>query len=111
MRAYRITFTPKASKFVIEIQGFAGLYWTPAKDGGKVRHFETFDDASAYVKNIGLNKVYSDFTFKSPFGSNRPLQGPTLEDLKGAYGHIKPANGVRWLTPDQPYPTILKEQA
>lgn len=109
MRAYRITFTPKASKFVIEIQGFAGLYWTPAKDGGKVRHFETFDDASAYVKNIGLSKVYSDFTFHQPFGSNRPVQGPTLEDIKVAYKHAKPANEVRWL--DQPYPTILKEQA
>ena len=31
MSAYRITFDESTSKFVIEIQGFAGLCWKKAK--------------------------------------------------------------------------------
>lgn len=85
MRAYRISFNPKASKFVIEIQGFAGLYWNAAKDSGKVKQFDTFDDASAYVKNIGLSSIYTDLTFKTPFGTQRPTQDHPLAGIMEAY--------------------------
>ena len=70
-RAFRITYDYRSGKFVIEIQGFAGLVWSAARDSGKARYFETFDAASAHVKSIGLDRVYQDATFKAPFGAVR----------------------------------------
>ena len=71
MRAYRITFSHKQSKFVIEVQGFAGMFWSPAKDSGKVRYFDTYEQAVNHVKTIDLDRVYQDFTFRAPFGSQQ----------------------------------------
>ena len=107
-RAYRITFDHKVSKFVIETQGLLGLVWSASKESGKVRYFETFDAASDHVKAIGLNRVYEDFTFKSPFGTQRA--GPTLAELQDVYGS-KAKPSVRWLASNEPFPTLNKELA
>jgi hypothetical protein len=78
MRAFRITFDESTSKFVIEIQGFAGLYWKKAKvtefrgekDEFRVtKSFDTYQKARDYVKDIGLDQVYEDFTLQKPYGS------------------------------------------
>ena len=78
MRAFRITFDESTSKFVIEIQGFAGLYWKKAKvtefrgekDEFRVtKAFDTYQKARNYVKDIGLDQVYEDFTLQKPYGT------------------------------------------
>lgn len=83
MRAYRITFDESTSKFVIEIQGFAGLYWKKAKvtefrgekDEFRVtKSFDTYQKARDYVKDIGLDQVYEDFTLQKPYGT--PVNNP-----------------------------------
>jgi len=111
-RAFRITFNPNVSQFVIEIQGFLGLSWKPAKDADKqVKTFATFGDAQAYVKTIGLDRVYSDFTLNVPYGSQPDV--PTLADIKVPCDvppdYVK--GHVRWLDPIPPYPTLNKESA
>lgn len=103
-RAYRITFDHTVSKFVIEIQGFLGLYWKPAQlDGNEVQYFSTFGEASDYVKKIGLDKVYQDFTGQKPYGAPD-------KDL-AYYKPIQPQPNVFWVADNQPYPTINKERA
>ena len=78
MRAFRITFDESTSKFVIEIQGFAGMYWKKAKvtefrgekDEFRVtKTFDTYQKARDYVKDIGLDQVYEDFTLQKPYGA------------------------------------------
>ena len=79
MRAFRITFNTDVSKFTIEIQGFAGLYWKQAKvtefKGEKQnefrtpQNFDTYQLARDYVKRIGLDQIYEDFTVAKPYGS------------------------------------------
>jgi len=77
-RAFRISFNTDVSKFTIEIQGFAGLYWKPAKvtefRGEKdefraSQNFDTYQLARDYVKRIGLDQIYEDFTVERPYGS------------------------------------------
>ena len=68
-RVFRLTFNHTAGKFVIEIQGFAGLSWKAVREGSKVCYFDTFNEAVDHVKKIGLDKVYADFTFQRPFGA------------------------------------------
>ena len=84
MRAFRITFDESTSKFVIEIQGFAGMYWKKAKvtefRGEKdefraTKHFDTYQKARNYVKDIGLDQVYEDFTMQKPYGSPGSVSG------------------------------------
>lgn len=88
MRAFRITFNTDVSKFVIEIQGFAGLYWKKAKvtefrgekDEFRVtKSFDTYQKARDYVKDIGLDQVYEDFTLQKPYGTpaNLPTRMPS----------------------------------
>ena len=83
MRAFRITFDESTSKFVIEIQGFAGMYWKKAKvtefrgekDEFRVtKSFDTYQKARNYVKDIGLDQVYEDFTLQKPYGT--PANSP-----------------------------------
>ncbi len=77
MRAFRITFDESTSKFVIEIQGFAGLYWKKAKvtefrgekDEFRVtKSFDTYQKARDYVKDIGLDQIYEDFILQKFYG-------------------------------------------
>ncbi len=84
MRAFRITFDESTSKFVIEIQGFAGMYWKKAKvtefrgekDEFRVtKSFDTYQKARDYVKDIGLDQVYEDFTLQKPYGSPSTYSG------------------------------------
>lgn len=85
-RAFRITFNTDVSKFTIEIQGFAGLYWKPAKvtefRGEKdefraSQNFDTYQLAKDYVKRIGLDQIYEDFTVAKPYGAITAYQGVT----------------------------------
>ena len=75
-RAFRISFNTDVSKFTIEIQCFAGLYWKPAKvtefRGEKdefraSQNFDTYQLARDYVKRIGLDQIYEDFTVAKPW--------------------------------------------
>lgn len=112
MRAYRITFSHKQSKFVIEVQGFAGMFWSPAKDGSKVRHFDTYEQAVNHVKTIGLDRVYQDFTFRAPFGSQREGHVPPRPILakSQAYTPRYHDNETLGHVANIPFPTT-KEQA
>ena len=83
-RAFRISFNTDVSKFTIEIQGFAGLYWKPAKvtefRGEKdefraSQNFDTYQLARDYVKRIGLDQIYEDFTVAKPYGSPGSVSG------------------------------------
>lgn len=117
-RAFRISFDEKVSKFVIEIQGFLGMTWKPAKDANKVRYFETFEAAGSFVKEIGLDRIYDDFTLKAPFGAYRPTrQGPAMPPpMNPNVKPLPPQNeffGYRaptWNVPSETYP-LTKEQA
>jgi hypothetical protein len=120
MRAFRITFDESTSKFVIEIQGFAGLYWKKAKvtefrgekDEFRVtKHFDTYQKARDYVKDIGLDQIYEDFTLQKPYGSPgtvsgiggmRPV-GPenvfTSHDYSKPIGPKAEPGSIRWTVP------------
>lgn len=81
-RAFRISFDEKVSKFVIEIQGFLGLTWKTAREGNKVRHFNSYDAAQQEVKDLGLDRIYDDFT------KSKPWQAPTQQsNLTYVVGH------------------------
>lgn len=103
-RAFRISFDHKVSKFVIEIQGFLGLRWHPARVvtgystppeyksehkpegpplraiGGQyrkaheVRYFNTFKEAWDTVVEMGLNQIYDNFTKEKPWQQNEVQQ-------------------------------------
>lgn len=76
-RAFRISFDHKVSKFVIEIQGFLGLRWHPTRGGSfrndefkptkYVNYYDTFEEAEAQVKKLGLSRIYTDFTKSKPW--------------------------------------------
>ena len=113
-RAYRITFAHKVGKFVIEVQGFAGMYWSPAKDGNKVRHFDTYDQAVNHVKTIGLDRVYQDFTFKAPFGTLEVFGNyPSAPDRKATQHRQPNADDEAFWRPaaNINFPHLNKEQA
>ena len=97
MRAYRLSFDASVGKFVIEFQGFAGLWWVKANleahDG-----FNTYADARAFVDEIGLDEVYEDFT-KGPGWK----LGPTLAGISHGY---QPVAGSKWAVP----PGFLKTE-
>ena len=78
MRAFRISFDERESKFVLEIQGFAGLYWKRARQGdGKTAHHDTYQAAKDHVEGIGLNLIYRDFTHGSDWSkATSPGQVP-----------------------------------
>ena len=95
MRAYRLSFDAQAGKFVIEFQGFAGLWWVKAKIGDE---FNTYADARTYVDKIGLDEVYEDFT-KGPSWK----RGPRFADISHGY---QPAIGPKWVVP----PEFLKRE-
>ncbi len=83
-RAFRISFNTDVSKFTIEIQGFAGMYWKQAKvtefRGEKdefraSQNFDTYQLARDYVKRIGLDQIYEDFTIAKPWSAKPGQQG------------------------------------
>ena len=57
---YRITFDPRLGKFVVEIISFFGFIWRRVLSEGEWRVFNTYDEACAYVKAIGLDKLYEN---------------------------------------------------
>lgn len=79
MRAYRVSFNSKTSKWIIEMMTFNLVFftlWSPAKmlvtdEKGKKKHevmtFDKADEAYKYVEEIGLNKVYKDVTSGMPW--------------------------------------------
>ena len=103
MRAYRVSFNAKTSKWVIEMMGLNLVFftiWTPAKmlvedEKGKKRHevmtFDKADEAYAYVKEIGLDKVYKDVTGGMPWENH----GQTQEADKPANQNVELANLLR----------------
>lgn len=122
MRAFRITFDESTSKFVIEIQGFAGMYWKKAKvtefrgekDEFRVtKSFDTYQKARDYVKDIGLDQVYEDFTVAKPYGSP---ETPNVVVNNVGYGKPIPPQGERlgptmWTVPYAPQGLGVKEHA
>ena len=62
---FRIHFDPKTGCFVIQVRSYV-FFWTNVtalngeNDGLASMVFKTFDDASSYVKSIGLDKLYRD---------------------------------------------------
>ena len=94
-RAFRISFDEKVSKFVIEIQGFLGLSWHPAKvetslladnfsmvTAPKTRYFENYKEARNAVTEMGLDQIYDDFT------KSKPWQQPEVQQVRQQYvGH------------------------
>ena len=116
MRAYRITFDESTSKFVIEIQGFAGLYWKKAKvtefrgenDEFRVtKSFDTYQKARNYVKDIGLDQVYEDFTLQKPYGT--PASLPTR--MPSPPPRYPSGEILGRATVNIPYPAFNKEHA
>lgn len=57
---YRITFDPHLGKFVVEIISFFGFIWRRVLSEGEWLQFSTYDEACAYVKAIGLDKLYEN---------------------------------------------------
>ena len=121
-RAFRISFNTDVSKFTIEIQGFAGLYWKPAKvtefRGEKdefraSQNFDTYQLARDYVKRIGLDQIYEDFTVAKPYGSP---EAPNVVVNNVGYGKPVPPQGERlgptmWTVPYAPQGIGVKEHA
>ena len=62
---FRIHFDPKLGRFLIQINQHH-IFWKSImalnqdNSGTEVMMFKTFDEASDYVKIIGLDKLYSD---------------------------------------------------
>lgn len=62
---FRIHFDPKLGRFLIQIN-VRHMFWRSVmtlnqdSSGSEVMMFKTFDEASAYVKSIGLDKLYRD---------------------------------------------------
>ena len=60
---FKIEFDPHLGAFVIEIAKW-GCFWQRIRtqgDGPKtVMHFETYDEAWAFVERTGLNVLYKD---------------------------------------------------
>lgn len=62
---FRIHFDPKLGRFIIQVHRF-GLLWRSVmalnddSSGTNQMMFKTFDEASSYVKSIGLDKLYRD---------------------------------------------------
>lgn len=128
-RAFRISFNTDVSKFTIEIQGFAGLYWKQAKVGDKeeyrtCQYFDTYQLTKDYVKRIGLDQIYEDFTVQKPYGSPSTYSGiagvrpvvPGSLFTAHEYGKPIPPQGERlgpatWTVPYAPQGMGVKEQA
>lgn len=77
-RAYRISFNPKVSKFVLEFHNFLGIVWDAARSDGLTLEWPTYDAARAYVKDVGLDKVYEDFTAGPAW--KKPAKATTIEN-------------------------------
>ena len=86
-RAYRLSYEPNVGKFVVEFQGFLGMYWKRAQGPRKLSfapdllpevkeplQFPTYAEARAYVTDIGLDEVYEDFT-RGPAWKQRSEHG------------------------------------
>ena len=84
-RAYRLSYEPNVGKFVVEFQGFLGMYWKRAQGPRKLSfapdllpevkeplQFPTYAEARAYVTDIGLDEVYEDFTRGPAWKQNEP---------------------------------------
>jgi len=100
-RAYRISFDYKTSKFVIEIQGFAGLVWNQARDEQREGiRFDSYKIAREHVSKIGLDSIYADFTKGAAWQT-----APALKDV--SLPHYR---GPSWTVPQIPLPP-LKETA
>ena len=60
---FRIHFDPKLGRFIVQIH-YLGVFWRSVmalnedKSGTDLQMFKTFDEASEYVKSIGLDKLY-----------------------------------------------------
>lgn len=60
---FRIHFDPKLGRFIVQIHHL-GMFWRSVmalnedKSGTDLLMFKTFDEASEYVKSIGLDKLY-----------------------------------------------------
>lgn len=64
---FRIHFDPKLGRFIVQIHHL-GMFWRSVmalnedKSGTDLLMFKTFDEASEYVKSIGLDKLYRDMS-------------------------------------------------
>lgn len=62
---FRIHFDPKLGRFLIQVNKYH-IFWKSImilnqdNSGTEVMMFKTFDEASEYVKSIGLDKLYHD---------------------------------------------------
>jgi hypothetical protein len=62
---FRIHFDPKLGRFIVQVHRF-GIFWSSVmalnddSSGTNQLMFKTLDEASAYVKSIGLDKLYRD---------------------------------------------------
>lgn len=62
---FRIYFDPKLGRFIIQVHRL-GIFWRSVmalnddSSGTNQLMFKTFDEASEYVKSIGLDKLYRD---------------------------------------------------
>lgn len=62
---FKIEFDPALGKFYIAIATCGGLMWSRVLNGGQrgeegLLTFDTFEDADAHVRKIGLSTLYQD---------------------------------------------------
>lgn len=54
---YRISFSVKHSRFVVQML-FLGLFWISCKEDGEQLRFDTRSEADNWIRSIGLNEAY-----------------------------------------------------
>ena len=54
---YRIVFNTEKCVWEIQISKFHGLYWATLKN----KKFDNLDEATAFVKQTGIDKVYRNY--------------------------------------------------
>jgi hypothetical protein len=103
MRAFRVSFASKTSKWIIEIAKLNFAFftlWTPAKifvvdeygyRGYEVMTFDKADEAYKYIEETGLNKLYKDVTSSMPWEQARP----EWENIQSTNKHAELAKHLR----------------
>lgn len=57
---YRIVFDPRSAAWIIQLQEW-GFIWRTIQAAEKLRMFAEYDQAAAYVLQVGLDKVYRNY--------------------------------------------------
>lgn len=74
---FRIIFDTSVSKFIVQLQCLM-VMWNTCRDGKKDIQFDDYDQAKAWVRNVGLDKAYAEMRTEREY-----------------HAHVNPALGLR----------------